>query len=137
VTSVRRARRELYRELIRTSETFFPRRWVNRGEKNSRGPDIGPRHSLSYFVRLPVTYTCSFFYRAPVVKDQTISSSSGVSGTWSSGLPARSFTPSAPPFILAVYLVFASNLDEGVSVTEVGSVEGFQLRAALIGLVLR
>jgi hypothetical protein len=41
-----------------------------------------------------------------------------------------------PPVIFAVYLVFASNFDEGVSVTEVGLVEGFRIRVALIGLVL-
>ena len=35
-----------------------------------------------------------------------------------------------------MYLVFASNFEAGVSVTEVGSVEGFQLRVTLIGLVL-
>jgi hypothetical protein len=47
-------------------------------------------------------------------------------------LPARSFTPVAPPFIFAVYLVFASNFVEGVSVTEVEVL----LSVALIGLVL-
>src|SRR5215207_6857178 len=60
----------------------------------------------------------------PVVNDQEKSEASG--------LPARSFTPVAPPFIFAVYLVFASNFEEGVSVTEVEVL----LSVALIGFVL-
>src|SRR3954466_13517110 len=41
----------------------------------------------------------------PVVNVQTLSAASG--------LPARSFTPLAPPLIVAVYVVFGARLAEG------------------------
>jgi hypothetical protein len=81
-----------------------------------------PRPSL--LACLSATYCCRCFYRDPVVNFQEKSES---------GLSARSFTPVAPPFIFAVYVIFASNFEEGVSVTEVGAL---LLSVALTGLVL-
>jgi hypothetical protein len=37
---VGRAERGLARELIRTSETFFPRRWVNKGKEKGRDSSL-------------------------------------------------------------------------------------------------
>ena len=85
---------------------------MKKGKEEGRGLHSGPGHLAS---------SLDLFYMLPVVNDQEKSEASG--------LPATSVTPVAPPLIFAVYLVFASNFVEGMSVTEVGLVVGFQLNA--------